>query len=175
MKLQELLEGPAYSMQRFIQTMTNTDSEHLLKNMDMYKDGTMQVRIAYLREIIGRGLIDTPEIVAKLKSAGYLEDDVLIHTITTSNPQLFLELMERINDTGDFISNTVKLAAVKHMGMNLVLIPNPTPEMIKIGLTDEEFIMDYPDEYVRTVKHIFKNNTIMMNKWLRYAENVGNM
>jgi hypothetical protein len=83
--------------------------------------------------------------------------------------------MDVVTQTGDFLSNKVKLAAVKHMGMNLTLIPNPTPEMIKIGLTDEEFIMDYPDEYERTVKNIFKSNTIMMNKWLRYAENVGNM
>ena len=175
MKLQDLLEGPAYSMQRHIQNMTRTESSLLLKHMDLYKDGTMPIRIAYLREIISRRLIDTPEIVAKLKAAGYLEDDVLIHTIVDSNPHLFLELMDVVNETGDFLSNNVKLAAVKHMGMNLALIPNPTPEMIKIGLTDEEFIMDYPDEYERTVKNIFKNNTIMMNKWLRYADNVGNM
>jgi hypothetical protein len=175
MKLQDLLEAPAYSMQRFIQNIVNTDSEHLLRNMDMYKDGTMLIRVAYLRELIGRGLIDSPEIVAKLKAAGYIEDDLLIQTIVDSNPHLFLELMDVVTQTGDFLSNKVKLAAVKHMGMNLTLIPNPTPEMIKIGLTDEEFIMDYPDEYDRTVKHIFKNNTIMMNKWLRYAENVGNL
>jgi hypothetical protein len=67
MKLQDLLEAPAYSMQRFIQNIVNTDSEHLLRNMDMYKDGTMLIRVAYLRELIGRGLIDSPEIVENLK------------------------------------------------------------------------------------------------------------
>jgi hypothetical protein len=169
MKLQDLLEAPTYNIQRAIQNLTRMDSEELLRNIDTFKDATSHFKVAYLREIIGRTLIDSPEIVTKLKNAGYLTDDLLIQTMVNSSPHLFMELMDLIPETGDFLSDTVKLAAVKHMGMNLTLIPNPTPEMIKIGLSDEEFIKDYPDEYVRTVKHVFKNNTVMANKWLRYA------
>lgn len=176
MKLQDLLEGPAFSMQRFIQTLTNSTAAQLLRNIDTYKDGTLLVRAAYLREVIGRDLIGDHHKVEKLKEAGYLDDDVVIACIETSNPHLFLELTELEHKTKiNFLSDKAKLAAVKENAMSLALITNPTPEMVKIGLTDEEFINDYPEEYERTVRNIFKNNTILMNKWLRYAENMRNM
>jgi hypothetical protein len=45
-------------------------------------------------------------------------------------------------------------------------------EQLKEALSHELFIKRYHSAYIKFVKEHFKNNTILMNKWLRYAENI---
>lgn len=49
------------------------------------------------------------------------------------------------------------------------------PERLKQVLSSSNFIINSPEGYTKFVKHYFKDNTVLMNKWLRYAENVREM
>jgi hypothetical protein len=53
--------------------------------------------------------------------------------------------------------------------------PEGDTEFPKKLLIDERFIIDYPTKYETFVKGYFKDNTILINKWLRYAKNVRDM
>lgn len=50
----------------------------------------------------------------------------------------------------------------------------PDKDMIKTALTNIHFIMDAV-AYQNFVQEHFKDNSVLMNKWLRYAENMRNM
>jgi hypothetical protein len=58
-------------------------------------------------------------------------------------------------------------------GMSIISVTDPKDR--KRVLTDERLINMQPDKYAEIVKDWFKDNTILMNKWLRYAENIRNM
>jgi hypothetical protein len=68
----------------------------------------------------------------------------------------------------------LKLAAIKGHGGWIEHIQDPTPEMIKAALTEHNFVTN-EIKYDPYIKKLFKDNSIMMNKWLRYAENVRSM
>lgn len=56
---------------------------------------------------------------------------------------------------------------------NLVESGNEIPsDLVLPILTNERFITVYSRNYDSFVKHHFKNNSLLMNKWLRYAENI---
>lgn len=89
------------------------------------------------------------------------------------------EINELIKYSETPIDEDVKMAAVKTYGGVIVWIPNPSNELLKVALTDPKFIelsQATQDGIVRPydsfVKKHFKNNTILMNKWLRYAKNI---
>lgn len=49
-------------------------------------------------------------------------------------------------------------------------------DLVKKVLTSEEFILDWHERlYDQFVQEYFKNNSILMNKWLRYAKNIRDM
>jgi hypothetical protein len=47
-----------------------------------------------------------------------------------------------------------------------------TDQQLKEVLSHELFIKRYEVSYDKFVKDYFKDNTVMVNKWLRYAENI---
>jgi hypothetical protein len=47
-----------------------------------------------------------------------------------------------------------------------------TDQQLKEVLSHELFIKRYKVSYDKFVKNYFKDNSIMVNKWLRYAENI---
>ncbi len=64
-----------------------------------------------------------------------------------------------------------QLAAVKQDGRAIRYIDNPSMEVIKIALTNQTLIDDVYT-YNNQVKRLFANNALLMNKWLRYGENM---
>jgi hypothetical protein len=48
-------------------------------------------------------------------------------------------------------------------------IENPPPHLIKIALTQTNLI-NWPARYEEMVNKLFRNNTLLMKKWLRYGE-----
>lgn len=49
------------------------------------------------------------------------------------------------------------------------------PERLKQVLSNTDFIILRPEDYTKFVQHYLKDNAILMNKWLRYANNVREM
>jgi hypothetical protein len=68
----------------------------------------------------------------------------------------------------------LKLAAVQGHGGWIEHIQNPTEEMIKAALIEPNFVGN-EIKYDPYIKKLFKGNSIMCNKWLRYAKNVREM
>jgi hypothetical protein len=66
------------------------------------------------------------------------------------------------------------MAAVRAIARSIEFIKNPTQLVIKTALTDKRFIdspIDTPlISYEYVVKRLFKDNSMLMNKWLRYRE-----
>lgn len=69
-------------------------------------------------------------------------------------------------------SEEVQLIAVKDSPHVIKHIRNPSPAVAKLVLTDAFFIKRSTNEYIEFVKKYFKNNTLLMNKWIRYAKNI---
>jgi hypothetical protein len=89
------------------------------------------------------------------------------------------EINELIKYNEAPIDEDVKMAAVKTYGGAIVWIPNPSNELLKVALVDPTFINlrqatqnGIVSPYDSFVKEHFKNNSILMNKWLRYAQNI---
>jgi hypothetical protein len=75
-----------------------------------------------------------------------------------------------------FIKNpceAAQLASVSKVGSAIRYIENPSNKVILIALKQPNFIRRR-DDYAMIVKDLFKDNTILINKWLRYAEMVRN-
>jgi hypothetical protein len=53
-----------------------------------------------------------------------------------------------------------------------IAIPN---NVLNTVLSNERFITYDPERYDNSVKNYFKDNTILANKWIRYAENIRGM
>ncbi|MCK9369772.1 hypothetical protein M0R04_07700 [Candidatus Dojkabacteria bacterium] len=92
-------------------------------------------------------------------------------------------------------SEAVQLAAIRHQPWAVVFLKNPTlaaqklavklepwqldaiknpdPAIIRMALTDIRFIQS-PSSYIRTVNWLFKDNDLLMKKWLRYGETMRN-
>jgi hypothetical protein len=89
----------------------------------------------------------------------------------TNNPDAFVLIVQNLKITPN---EEVQLAAVSQKGDLVRAIKNPSQKVLNIALSDEKFIKQ-PTLYDNYLKREFKDNTIMMNKWLRYAENVRSM
>jgi hypothetical protein len=63
----------------------------------------------------------------------------------------------------------VQLKAVENDGGPIYYIQNPFPSVIKAALTNQRLI-DNSRMYDLAVNKLFKDNAILMKKWLRYGE-----
>jgi hypothetical protein len=66
-------------------------------------------------------------------------------------------------------TEAVQLTAVSYSGYAIMYIENPPPNLIKIALTQTNLI-NSPPKYEEVVNKLFRNNTLLMKKWLRYGE-----
>jgi hypothetical protein len=66
-------------------------------------------------------------------------------------------------------SEAVQLAAIGNNKLALRWVINPTQLAIRTTLTDQRLIDDYMF-YEDVVKKLFKDNSLLMNKWLRYGK-----
>lgn len=69
-------------------------------------------------------------------------------------------------------SETVQLAAINQASNSIESIKNPTVTVLNTALTNTRWINMMPNQYDNFVKEYFKNNALLMNKWLRYAKNI---
>jgi hypothetical protein len=70
-------------------------------------------------------------------------------------------------------SEAVQLAAVRQNPWSIRKIKSPSQSTIKSVLTNPN-VFSVPNEYETLVKRFFKDNTMLMKKWLRYAEAMRN-
>lgn len=89
----------------------------------------------------------------------------------TNNPDALILIIQTLKIAP---SEDVQLAAVSKKGQLVIVIKNPSQKVLNVALADENFIKQ-PTAYENYLKKQFKDNTIMQNKWLRYAENVRSM
>jgi hypothetical protein len=68
---------------------------------------------------------------------------------------------------------SVQLIAVRKAGHLIIHIENPSPSVIRAALQEPHFVQ-WTDSYNRAVKNLFKDNAILMKKWIRYGENMRN-
>jgi hypothetical protein len=57
---------------------------------------------------------------------------------------------------------------LKHPG----IVTPGTTKQLREALAHESFIKLHPFTHAKYVKNYFKDNTVMINKWLRYANNI---
>lgn len=68
-------------------------------------------------------------------------------------------------------SEDVQLTAVEQCGSFVItVLKNPIKRVVEVALVEPNFIKNWPDTYAEFVKYYFKDNTLLINKWLRYAE-----
>jgi hypothetical protein len=89
----------------------------------------------------------------------------------TNNPDAIILIIQTLKITPN---EEVQLAAVSKKGQLVTVIKNPSQKVLNVALADENFIKQ-PTAYENYLKKQFKDNTIMQNKWSRYAENVRSM
>jgi hypothetical protein len=71
-------------------------------------------------------------------------------------------------------SEELKLLAVSKNGSLIKGFHNPSKELLNAALTEPKFVKSEKD-YNKFVKQQFKDNTVLMNKWLRYGDNMRSM
>lgn len=100
----------------------------------------------------------TPEVVRRLPWSKVVS--LILHSsIQFQTVDMQLALLTNPNQTGGNTSITAILTITD-------------PKERKRILTDEQLMKIRPDKYADIVKEWFKDNTVLMHKWLRYAENM---
>lgn len=115
-------------------------------------------------------------ILSKLNNYDYLIESVILYMIENWNRSVRFDnclgnllAAERIIQS-NIITDNIRLATVKLHGANIIHIPNPTTEMISIALTEQNFVK-WGSGYDNVVMLLFKDNNLLINKWVRYARN----
>jgi hypothetical protein len=119
---------------------------------------------SYLPDLIKAGANITDNVIEfAMDHAG---PNYTIRTILrTKKPDgSLIPISDRILDK--IMNHTAAIAALGHYNYKF------TPERLKQVLSNSDFITLRPEAYTEFVQQYFKDNTILMNKWLRYAENV---
>lgn len=62
---------------------------------------------------------------------------------------------------------------IRQLNEGNIVIANA--QQLKEVLSHELFIIRYKSSHTKFVKNYFKDNTVMVNKWLRYADNIRNL
>lgn len=120
--------------------------------------------------------IDSPEVLKRLEDGNYLTNDLLISTLSQFGAaqrwgilSYFTEVLPEKYITPELIEACLKISIC-----NIRNVPHPTKEQVTTALTDSEFIQE-EDLYTDFVKKHFKDNTVLLNKWVRYGENMRGM
>lgn len=66
----------------------------------------------------------------------------------------------------------LQLLAIDMVSAPVMYIKKPTKKVTDQVLRDEDYISTSPNNYKAFVMRIFKGNSILINKWIRYCDNV---
>jgi hypothetical protein len=95
-----------------------------------------------------------------------------VYKILSPTESVQLAAVEAYSGAIQYIDNpseAVQLAAIELNPHNIVNIKKPTPAAIKAALTSP-LLINLPRFFEDAVRRTFKNNQLLMNKWLRYGE-----
>jgi hypothetical protein len=147
-----------------------------------------------LKEVLVESLVDTDRGQLKLvrndgfnirhiinpseavQIAAVEQEPFAIEDIKNPSEAVQLAAVKRNAYSIKFIENPsveVQIAAVKQNGCAIKYIPNPVPLVVMTALKSKRLIQLKP-RYESFVKETFKDNTILMKKWLRYGETMRN-
>jgi hypothetical protein len=153
----------------FINIPKYADSGEAIKSYILYK----MIRAMNIQK---GASIDSPEIVKRLEAGNYLTNALMISTLSQFGVaqhwgilSYFTEVLPEKYITPELIEACLKISIC-----NIRSVPHPTKEHVTTALTDPEFIQE-PDLYTDFVKKHFKDNTVLLNKWMRYGENMRGM
>jgi hypothetical protein len=108
-----------------------------------------------------------PTVVNAIKVGVHFDDDMIL---------LALSLNGFVISGIENPTEEMQLAAIQNHIGTLSGIANPTPKVIKLALTsphnfDHDSIYE---SFKHEVKRLFKDNALLMKKWLRYGETMRN-
>lgn len=179
MKLKDLLEDD----KRIInQIGKESNISTLIQYISDYNNSSVDVKaklFARLLKLLSGGYVNNVyyiPVLRNLEANDYLTEPVVIRSMYYCSPgtedeylQWLLDVEQDINV--QFVTDNIKLAAVKLHGANIEYITNPTTEQLTTALTEKQFVK-WDFVYDKFVKIYFKDNTLLMNKWLRYAKGI---
>lgn len=91
-----------------------------------------------------------------------------------SEQEQIKHVTEEWHNIGDITnpSEVVQIAAVNANSPAIMFITNPTNTVLDMVIPNEYLIVSWPTSHTDLIKKRYKDNTVLMNKWLRYAENI---
>lgn len=114
-----------------------------------------------------------------VQNGAKITDKVILHGLLYLGAKSTVSMLlstKRPDDTLTPISdNILKTCAFEYPNAMIVFVKNNIhidPDIIKIALLNIEFIINKPLNYAHLVKEYFKDNALLMNKWLRYAQHI---
>lgn len=113
---------------------------------------------------------ETISTIKELLATGKVTDDIVKKLLTTTSS--INSVVQKLSIAGFKFSKELQQIAIDRNPFNISYIKDPNPEVLKHALASNEFITGWPETYDDTVKRVFKDNALLMNKWLRYAKNV---
>lgn len=110
-----------------------------------------------------------PTLVHMLNNSHVVDDDFIYDA---SSPNAWgINILRDINRP---LSPDLQKRLIARNTMAITSINNPDKLIVSKSLTDPEFIQ-FKVTYDDFVKEYFKDNSVLMNKWLRYADNIREM
>lgn len=89
---------------------------------------------------------------------------------------IFDAVRDRGYDNLKYVTKTLspefQLTSVQRNGRSIIYIQNPTKEALNYALTNPIFIKFWSETYDKFITELFKDNSLLINKWLRYAKNI---
>lgn len=116
----------------------------------------------------------TPSLIQKLIKSKANVLDILINRNVNIPADVLQLAVKKLPANITQIPNppeNLKLVAVSKNGELIKRLPNPSTELLNAALTEPKFIKN-EKSYTKFVKMYFKDNALLMNKWLRYANNI---
>jgi hypothetical protein len=165
MKLIDILEDQNSSEETQLRMLKQD-----LRYIGGFPDPTIRVqqKALHLACIVDGGNVPVVKIMDK---KGYCTEENQLAVVKQDWPAI--EVLLRAGVT---VPESVMLAAVSKNGAALhiiyIVIKDLPKAVVTTALTEPNFIHMGTDFYGQFVKDYFKDNTVLMNKWLRYRDNM---
>jgi hypothetical protein len=133
-------------------------------------------------------------IIPKLKTAGIITEESMVkyctklmskHNSIFDNWPIFNNLVGLCNELGISPEIVEKILAYNPIFLAWghfnseeelsKLVTSLTTKQISAALSCEQVIVKFPEEYNKLMHILLKDNSVLMNKWKRYAENIRSM
>jgi hypothetical protein len=120
-----------------------------------------------LQRLQSNGMIIGDIINSFIYNREHVPEDLLLAAVENTGIAYF-----KINSSNINIPPDVTKFAVEKWGWPITVVDNPSPALVKLALTCEPFIRNEKLYHDYVTLHVFPNNSVMANKWLRYGENI---